>query len=201
MLSPWHLTGVLATIAVALSIALMARYPGGDDAKYELVAPPKELQKAPDYTPEERARVIPHIELGACIFTQGALRYSLRPQKVSFTPCSIRGDYEVGFREDLGMATVVGRLEINGAINAFTAVLNHHPFATEIDGFQAVRFEIGPPLIRNGTRPPESTEQGQQPGSRRSSMSLWWLLIIVPTALGLAIWVWTEFEIWLAKRQ
>lgn len=32
-------------------------------------------------------------------------------------------------------------------------------------------------------------------------MSLWWLLIIVPAALGLAIWIWTEFEIWRAKRQ
>ncbi|WP_426527614.1 hypothetical protein [Bradyrhizobium sp. McL0615] len=120
-----------------------------------MVAPPDERQKAPDYTPEERERVVPQIELGACIFTQGALRYSLRPQKVSFTPCSNRGDYEVEFREDLAVATVVGQVEINGAAHAFTAVLNHHPFATEIDGFQAVRFEIVPPPTRNGMRLPE----------------------------------------------
>ncbi|MEH2526090.1 MULTISPECIES: hypothetical protein [unclassified Bradyrhizobium] len=141
--SPWPPLGFLVAVATALLVAFVARGMSvRDDSQFELVAPVGELQKAPNYTEQELARVMPHIEMTACIFAQLALRHSLRPRNVAFLPCSNDAKFKVKFREDLGVATVAGQLEIDGASRGFTAVLNHHPAATEIDGYRAVRLDV-----------------------------------------------------------
>jgi hypothetical protein len=137
---------IIVALSIAVLVALAARTnPADRVSEFELVAPVTEMQKAPDYTAEERARVIPYIETMACLFATGALRYSLRPHSVGFVPCTHGSDYTVSFREDLGVATVAGQVEIDGAQHRFTALLNHYPPATDVEGFRAVKFEIDPP--------------------------------------------------------
>lgn len=117
-------------------------HPLSDD-RLKIVGHPTEYGEVKlPYTEAEMTRVLPYLKLTACIFAQEAVRYSLRPDSVSFVACPHTSDFNIVFSQDLTDVTVSGLATVDGLEKPFTATLQHYPTATEIDGYQTIAIKV-----------------------------------------------------------
>jgi len=139
---PLILVAIFAVCAVAVS-AMLAKPKQILSADRFVIHSPSDFRGVKvGYNAEEMKRARDLIRVTACTFTEEAIRYSLRPARVSFRSCSSEADFLITISEDLIDVSVAGLTKINGATDRFNVTLQHYPSSVDVEGFQMTAVEL-----------------------------------------------------------